>query len=167
MTQPVTFEVQIASNAAQLEVQSTQVAVSPDVYPKVVVTATPGGQGPPGQPGGGVQRVTAQALSGHRLVAPLNNGTIDYADCTTAAHMNRPVWLTTGAWAAGVTATVVAAGPVTEPTWNWTPGQPIWLGLNGALTQTIPPTALFVRRVAKVIDATTIEFNVSDAIAVI
>lgn len=106
-----------------------------------------------------MQRTTAAALSGHRVVTPLNDGTVNYADATNPAHAARPVWLTTGAWNSGVLATLTAAGVVSEPSWSWTPGQPIYLGTNGALTQTQAPGAAFVLIVAEVIDATTIEFR--------
>lgn len=158
VTTPHAFNIRAAA------VNPVPVTTSPHV---VILVPVPGGQGAPGQPGGAVQRITAQALSGHRLVTPLDDGTVDYADATNAAHMSRPLFLTTGAWGTGVTADLVSAGPVSEPTWSWTPGQPIWLGVNGALTQTIPVGAAFVRRVAEVIDATTIEFSVGDAIAMI
>lgn len=125
----------------------------------VILVPQPGGQGPPGQPGGSVARITAAALSGHRVVTPLNNGTVNYADATNAAHAARPMWLTTGAWNLGDLATLTTAGPVTEPSWNWTPGQPIYLGTAGALTQTPTPGAAFMLIVAEVIDATTIEFR--------
>jgi hypothetical protein len=147
---------------------ATVITPSPSIQVTVSRSGAQGPPGPPGVSGGGmVQLVTSTALSGHRLVVPRDDGKAEYADCATAAHISRPVWLTTGAWDSGVTATLVAQGIVTEPTWSWTPGQPIWLGLNGVLTQTIPGGALFIRRVAEVIDATTIEFSVGDSIAVI
>jgi hypothetical protein len=136
--------------------QSVPVNTTPQA---VILVPVPGGPGPAGQPGGTVQRVTAAALSGHRVVTPLNDGTVDYADATNTAHAARPMWLTTSAWLQGATATLTAAGPVAEPTWSWTPGQPIYLGANGALTQTPIPGAAFVLIVAEVIDATTIEFR--------
>lgn len=34
-------------------------------------------------------------------------------------------------------------GEVEEGSWAWTPGFPVYLGLNGVPTQTLPPEALF------------------------
>lgn len=103
--------------------------------------------------------MTASALSGHSLVVPNDTGLVGYGDPTNINHSNRPVWLTTDAWVSGVIATLRVGGIVTEPSWNWTPGLPIWFGLNGQLTQTIPPEAVFIRRVAEVVEPTIIEFR--------
>lgn len=111
-----------------------------------------------------VHRTTAAALSGHMLVAPLDDGTVDYADCATLQHINRPIWLTTRSWSSGVVATLLFEGTIVEPSWTWTPGTPIFLGLNGVMTQTVPDGAMFSRQVATVIDATTIEFSVQPPI---
>jgi hypothetical protein len=145
-----------AFNVRAAPVNPVPVSTSPHA---VILVPVPGGPGPAGQPGGTVQRVTAAALSGHRVVTPLNDGSVNYADATNPAHLSRPVWLTTSAWGSGVTATLISDGPITEPTWNWTPGQPIYLGANGVLTQTEAPGAVFVLIVAEVIDATTISFR--------
>lgn len=125
----------------------------------VILVPLPGGQGPAGQPGGSVQRITAAVLSGHRVVAPLDDGTVGYADATNLSQLSRPMWLTTAAWNQGDLATLVSDGPVTEPSWNWTPGTPIYLGSNGQLSQTEAPDAAFTLIVAEVIDATTISFR--------
>lgn len=108
----------------------------------------PGPPGPPGPPGGVVQAVAAHPLGGHRLVVPRDDGTVEYADATNQAHLNRPIWLTTSAWAAGATATLTAVGAVVEPAWAWTPGAPLLLGASGLMTHTLPGGAQFVRRVA-------------------
>lgn len=125
----------------------------------VILVPVPGGQGVPGASGGTVQAIAAAVLSGHRVVTPLNDGTVDYADATNTAHASRPMLLTTSAWNRGDLATLIFAGPVTEPSWNWTPGLPIYLGADGVLAQTVDLAAVFTLIVAEVINATTIEFR--------
>lgn len=122
----------------------------PSAGPDAIAVPVPGPPGPPGTGGGGsvVQAMTAHALGGHRLVTTTDAGLVEYADATNPAHQNRPVWITTAAWLAGVTATLTAAGLVTEPSWSWTPGLPILLGTNGLPTQALPAGAVFLRRVA-------------------
>jgi hypothetical protein len=159
----VVFTVEIDDETIEVVVDDPGIDVTVEADVAAIV-AVGGPSGPAGQPGGVVERVTAAALSGHKLVVPLDDGTVNYGDSSNILHANRPVWLTTGAWGSGVTATLVAAGPVTEPSWNWTPGLPIWLGLNGALTQTIPVSAVFARQVARVINATTLEFTTQQPI---
>lgn len=127
--------------------------------PKVIVVPK---QGPPGPPGGGtISRIAAVALGGHRLVVPRDDGQVIYADASVLAHASRPIWFTTAAWAAGQPATLTAAGLVSEGSWSWAPGDPIYLGLDGLPTHTVPPTAVFVRQVAQVVSPTTIQVDVS------
>jgi hypothetical protein len=106
-----------------------------------------------------INRVAAITLSGHKLVTTNDDGTVRYADASDLDDCLRPIWLTTSAWLEGALTTLTVQGIVVEPTWNWTPGSLIWLGLNGQLTQTIPPEAAFVRRVAEVIEPTIISFR--------
>lgn len=138
-----------------------------EVYAVAVpgIPGRPGDPGPPGPPGGAViQRLTAHALGGHRLVVPTDAGTVEYADATNTAHINRPVWMTTAAWGSGVLADLVAIGFITEGTWAWTPGVPIFVGLAGMPVQTIPGSADYVRRVAHVVEPTIIDFGTSQPI---
>jgi hypothetical protein len=113
-----------------------------------------------------VQCVVAQNTSGHRLLVPDADGLAVYADPTDLDHVSKSIWMSVSSWTDGWTARLVSQGKVEESTWNWTPGQSIWLGLDGQLTQTIPPEAAFIRRVAEVIDPTTIEFRPSQPIVV-
>lgn len=126
--------------------------------------------GPPGPPGPGccvVQAVAAYDLGGHRLVVSTDTGAVEYADATNPAHTNRPVWMTTGAWSAGDTATLTTAGLVTEPSWSWTPGMPILLGTNGLPVQTLPAGAVFLRRVALPTVPTTVDFGPDQPVTLI
>lgn len=108
--------------------------------------------------GGGVNRIAATNLSGHRVVVPNDNGEVIYADPTNPSHISRPKWFTTGAWTVGATASLTADGLVSEGTWSWIAGIPIYLGSNGLLTQT-PPSSGFLQVVAEVVSSTTIDFN--------
>lgn len=88
----------------------------------------------------------AVALGGHRAVYRRADGLIDYASADDPACMNESIWITTGAAALGDDVTAVAFGEMSEPSWTWSPGVPIFLGLAGALTQTPPvePTSDFL-----------------------
>lgn len=96
-----------------------------------------------------LRRTAAQTLSGQMLVVPTGTSEVERADAAILAHAYRPVWLTTGAVIDGDTATVLAYGAIEEPSWTWTPHMPIFLGLDGMLTQTAPDApATFVLQVA-------------------
>lgn len=106
--------------------------------------AAVGVPGPPGTGGGGSTLVSsgtaAVPLSGHRAVYRRPDGLITYASSDNPACMNESIWVTLGAAAAGDDVFAVSFGEMTEPSWNWTPGVPIFLGLGGLLTQTAPTT---------------------------
>jgi len=110
---------------------------------------------------------TAQILSGHRVVTVEDDGTVNYASCMNASDVNRPLWMTTGAWSAGVLGTFVTKGIVEEPTWNWTIGLPLFLADNGLLSQSIPGGAIFARQIATVASPTKINFDAQPAIVLV
>lgn len=84
----------------------------------------------------------AQALGGHRMAVITAAGLADYADNTIPAHADLVHGLTTGAVASGDMAQVLTRGEITEPSWNWTPGLPLYLVSNGLMSQT-PPVSGF------------------------
>jgi hypothetical protein len=106
-----------------------------------MAVAVPGLPGPPGV--GTISEyvalngTAAVALGGQRAVYRRADGLIDYASNDNPAHMNVPIWVTTGAVVGGATVTMVTVGEIEEPSWSWTAG-PIFLGVNGVLTQTLP-----------------------------
>lgn len=123
---------------------------------KVFVTKTQ--QGPPGPPGpGGVTTHSLPAgeiLGGHRVVVRGASG-VAIASADNADHVARVIGITLGSATAGSPVTVQAAGAITELSWTWVPDEDIYLGLNGVLTQTIPPTAAFAQRVGYAVNPTS------------
>lgn len=132
-----------------IETVAPTVDLTPDQGARVILVPSPGPPGPQGPSGvGAAQQVTvtgtaATALSGHQAVTRLSDGTIGYASNLDLTHLHLPIWITTGAAASGAQVTAVAFGEIVEPTWAWTPG-PVWLGSNGALTQTVPAAPAFL-----------------------
>lgn len=149
----VVVEIKQSAGVLPLTVLNGKIAGSSGVL--VPVPGLPGLTGPAG--GTSVLR-TAGALSGHRVVTTDDSGELIYADCTNIDHLNRGVWITTGAWAAGVDATVTFTGLVTEPTWTWTPGSPVYLGTDGFPVQSVPPDAEFVRIIGNPATPTSLAF---------
>lgn len=114
-----------------------------------IAVAVPGIPGSSGS-GGSTLTITgtaAQALSGHAAVYRRTDGLIDYASADDPACMFESIWVTLGAAMAGDDVTCVTFGEMSEPSWSWTPNSLIFLGLAGALTQTVPtePTSDFLR----------------------
>ncbi len=86
-------------------------------------------------------RTAVQALGGHRIVRAAGNGRVDYADANEASHGDDVLGLTLHACDAGASVQVLAQGAVTEPSWGFTPQEPLFLGNAGQLTQTPAGTA--------------------------
>lgn len=91
--------------------------------------------------------VAATVLGGHRVVTTNDTGQLVYADHDDLTQRNRAMYLTEGAWDAGVTATVTAFGPVWDSSFDLIPGEPLYVGSNGLLTQ-LTPTTGYLRKVA-------------------
>jgi hypothetical protein len=105
-------------------------------------------------------RQAAVTLGGHRVVTPLGDNTLAYASNTDPAHLEAPLWMTLGAIIAGDSDSVLAYGPVSEPSWQWTAG-PVYLATGGQLTQSPPsaPAALFSARIGYAISPTRLFFD--------
>ena len=103
-------------------------------------------RGPQGLPGGSGATTypAAVALSGHTAVTLSASGEAIPADAATPAHY-AVVGITTGAAAMGSPATVLSSGTLEHSGWAFTPGAPVFLGLGGALTQTVPGGAVFAK----------------------
>ena len=111
-----------------------------------VLALAPVLQGAKGDPGGATDGyIAAAALGGHRVVRALFDGRVDYASNDALAHANSVIGITTQAAAADAQIQVQAIGRITEPSWAWTEGLPVFAGVNGLLTQSPPaaPAAAF------------------------
>ncbi|OQA32891.1 MAG: hypothetical protein BWY57_01618 [Betaproteobacteria bacterium ADurb.Bin341] len=108
------------------------------------------------------------ALGGHRAVIRTSTG-VDCADAGIAAHCGRVIGLTTGACVAGEQANVQMAGDIEEPSWNWTPELPVFVGADGLLTQEVPaaPGAVFSQVIGVAITPIKLFVQLRDPIALI
>lgn len=113
--------------------------------------------------GGGTATVTAaEALGGHRVVTMSGN----YASKDNADDKFNILGITQGAVISGATATVTTYGTITESSWNWTHGLPVFLSTNGQLTQT-PPATGFRLIIGRAKNATTLFVDISEPIVII
>lgn len=125
-------------------------------------------EGPPWMPpAGGGELLSAPLpastnLSALRMCA-LSQGLLVYASNDNPEHAFATLGLLTEAVEAGQTTRLVTGGPVSDPSWSWSVGQPIFLGENGALTQT-PPETGFLLRVALPVSPTQIQIDIDDPI---
>lgn len=122
-----------------------------------VEVSSPGPQGPQGPPGdAGITDsllrsfMAGEDLSGHQVVIRQADNTVITASNDALAEVHGPLWMTTEAASLGQPVEVLIFGNFQEPSWTWTPGQPIYLGLAGVMTQTPPlaPVASFLVQIA-------------------
>ena len=122
----------------------TSVVVAEKPRHVIVTRGIPGPPGPIGPSGGSALSVTAgQDIGGHRLVLLNAQGDAIYADARQLSHAEVVVGLTVFAAVQGQSIDIVRVGIVEEPSWSWVADQPVYLGLDGVPTQTLPPGALF------------------------
>lgn len=98
-----------------------------------------GAQGIPGPAGGSSMEFTATtAIGGHRVLALDAANAVVYAENTAYMHSNKIIGISLNAAAPGGTISAVRAGEVAESSWSWDVTLPVYLGVNGLLTQTPP-----------------------------
>lgn len=101
-----------------------------------------GPQGPPGPSGDSViAYIAGETLGGNRAVKADATGKAVYATNTDTGSQHL-LGVTTGAAVLGASVDVQRSGIMVEPSWSWTPSQPVFLGVNGVLTQVFPTGAL-------------------------
>lgn len=139
------------------------IVVEPDPDVLVVALSDQGPPGPPGEPGpaGGaaVQRLAGETLSALRVVYELD-GLVFQLSPNDAGHIDLLLGLAITAAPSGTATNIQLIGAVDDTGWSWTPG-PVWLGSNGALTQT-PPTSGFDVRIGAAVSATRVVLNIEE-----
>ena len=107
--------------------------------PTVIETA--GAQGPAGPQGPSNQfetHLAGQVLGGNRAVVLNTQGKLVYSDISSEDSF--VVGITTSSAVENELTQIQIAGTMTEPSWNWIPGKPIYVSVLGVLTQTAATT---------------------------
>jgi hypothetical protein len=108
-----------------------------------------------GSGGSGQSVVAGEVLGGHRVVTAAG---LYPTDLTLDAVFG----ITTGAAGVGVAVAIITEGPMVEPSWAWVPGDAIYAGALGVLTQVEPAGP--VKRVGTAISATKISVAIQPTI---
>jgi hypothetical protein len=114
-----------------------------------------------------VSFVAANDLSGHRAVLVTSARNIDYASADTLSHSLRVIGVTLNAGLQGASIDVANGQEIIEPSWNWDVNLPVFLGLNGALTQVVPtyPTSVFSLMIGMPTSTTSIFVSIGSPIS--
>jgi hypothetical protein len=134
---------------------------------QIVEVIIPGPQGPAGDSGAATLALpAASAVSGHRVIA-WENGEARHADPTILTDGARVIGVSLNAAVIGDPVTVRQSGLVVDASLGLTPGWPVYLGANGALTQTPPalPGAAYQLRVGSALAADTLLVGLSRPIS--
>lgn len=159
-------EVQPVNIEVVLDPVNVDVVLSPvDIH--VNPAGTPGPPGPPGTTDKIVfTRVAGEDLAAYRVVVPTAAGVM-HADPTDTDHLTMPIRLALADALTGEPLQVVAFGNVVNPAWSWTPGVPLYVGLDGVLQEATPTGVSWVRIAGWVIRPTEIVFEPRDPIGVV
>lgn len=93
----------------------------------------------------------AEIIHGHRAVRIVSGGVL-HASSAVVAHAQGLAGVSMNAASVGDPVTVRIMGQLSEPSWAWIDGRAVYVGIDGALTQT-PPTAGYIREVGLAISA--------------
>jgi len=94
------------------------------------------------------------SIGGSRIVCN-TGGVATYADSSDVGTAHNISGISSNAATTGGDVTVITEGPITESSWSWIPGQPIYVSTNGLLAQTSPASG-YVRKIGFAQSATTI-----------
>jgi hypothetical protein len=90
--------------------------------------------------------VAGEPIGGHRAVWLGDDGEVRLADRMVSGHVHRVLGVSDGAAAAGDVARIIGSGGLlVEPSWEWTAGQPVWLGSAGVLGQEVPEDGVLLQ----------------------
>lgn len=111
------------------------------------------------------EAIAAASLSALRIVALNDSGRLIYADSSIADHAFRVQGILETAISAGYAIAPLSDGSISDGSWNWAIGIPVFLGTDGILTQTAPESG-FILQVATVENATSLSFEIQPPILI-
>jgi len=130
-------------------------------------TVLAGAGGPPGPPGSSsysLSILTNSPIGGHRVVYADDNGYPQYASSLVSAHAFRILGLSVNAAGTGELLNIANTQEVVESSWSWDVTKPLWLDVNGLMTQTPPVGGVFSLVIAIPITPTKIFVRVHQPI---
>lgn len=155
----------VATIASPTPTVTTVERTSPDVDLILAGQQGPRGpQGPAGPAGAAVMdRLANATLGGHRIVRSVGMDLVDYASAGDPSHGDDTLGITLQAANIGGPIQVQRGGAVTFNGWAWTPGEPVFLGASGQLTQA-PAETGFVQVIGHAESPTTVFLDIQSPI---
>lgn len=161
--------VEVPTEQVLLEAGQDHTLIEPVQELVLLTEAQQGPPGPPGAPGqAGVGYVTFKArgaIGGHRAVCAAFSGCVRYADSRDVAGAASVLGLSLHAAEDGDDIHVVTSGELVEPSWSWAQDLPIFVGVEGVLTQ-VPPDTGFQLVVAVATSPTSALLSIKQPIVI-
>lgn len=107
----------------------------------------------------------SQALSGHRVVKATDQGAV-YASSSNVDDARSVVGISVEAAAPEQLIKIQTDGELSEPSWNWTIGMPIFNGVDGLLTQ-VAPSVGYILVVGIAIETSTILISIKQPLVLV
>lgn len=137
-----TVNVTIVQNEIVVNVSYTPPPPPPNVQLATIYKGDTGAQGPVGPGGGSFTGTAGQVISGHMALRWDDGGDLVYASSDDDdQYSGAYAGISLGAAQDDADVTYQTDGLVTLSGWAWAQG-PVFVGLNGALTQTPPTTGI-------------------------
>ena len=112
-----------------------------------------------------VSLVAGVNLSALRAVTTNGSGQAVYASNDTLANA-QVVGITNNSTVSGENAVIKTSGVMTDASWSWTKGT-VYLGTNGALTQTAPTGGAVIVHVGRALTATKLQVDIDTIITTV
>ena len=109
-----------------------------------------------------IRRTAGQNLSGHKVISAASDGKALYADVNTVTT-TAIIGISLNAALHNDTVNVQNSGTLQHSGWSFTPQEPVFVGLNGQLTQT-PLNAAYSAEIGVAISPDTILINIQPII---
>lgn len=104
----------------------------------------------------------SENISGHRVVSSMGENIVGYSDADDAATMG-VVGVSSHAATTGNGVNVTLNGFLSHDGWDWTIGEPIYVGSNGGLTQS-PSGSAYLSQVGVATASNAITINIQQPI---
>lgn len=104
-----------------------------------------------------------QPILAYKVITLNNTGHAIYASSDNLNHVNKVLGVSKNAANTGHRITIRNTGLLTNIGWQWSAGQPLYLGLNGDITSSAD-TGLFSNNIGYAVTETTIFINIGRSI---
>lgn len=104
--------------------------------------------------------VAVGGISALRAVS-FDGAGVSHTDPASADALAAMIGVSTSSSLAGGAAIIETDGEITDASWSWTPGDALFVGANGVLTD-IAPTSIALRQVAVAVSSNTIRVDLGD-----